>query len=147
VGQFYALRLPPGGSLFRAQFQVASLIGYEVRGHVAQFCVVDVGRGVLESLRENPAYSDITVHSDAIKMALHTGVSRVVGQNRRGFGFNTVFKALTEQWGQLRFRSGEGVITMNGMGLDADQGQERDLPYLSGFQVAVACRTSAPTQP
>jgi len=127
-----------------AEASVPALIGYEVRQSVAQFCVVDVGRGVLDSLRENPSYSHLTLHSEAIRTALHNGVSRVAGDIHRGNGFNSVFKALAEQWGRLRFRSGQGVITMNGMALDADQGQERDLPYLDGFQVAASCRVRPP---
>jgi hypothetical protein len=123
---------------------VPGLIGYEVRGSVAQFCVVDTGRGILESLRDNPAYAHLTVHSEAIKTSLRNGVSRISGDVRRGNGFNAVFKALAEQWGRLRFRSGEGLVTMHGMGLHADQGEERDLPYLKGFQVAVSCQTRPP---
>lgn len=128
-----------------AKAPVAALVGYEIRESAATFCVVDVGRGVLESLRENPRYSHLDVHSEALRAALHDGVSGVVGSHRSGFGFSTVFKSLAAQWGQLRFRSGEGVITMHGMELDADQGQERDLPFLQGFQVAVSCRTKPST--
>ena len=62
--------------------------------------------------------------------------------NGGGFGFHQVFKSLAAQWGQLRFRSGEGCIRMDGTGLDADRGEERDLPYLGGFQVAVCCRAA-----
>ena len=41
-----------------AKTPVPALIGYQVTGSVAQFCVVDVGRGVLQSLRENPIFAE-----------------------------------------------------------------------------------------
>jgi hypothetical protein len=127
-----------------AQSPVPALVGYEVRGDAASFCVVDVGRGILKSLQDNPDYSHLTLHAEAIRIALHDGVSRVTGPFRRGYGFSTVFKSLIAQWGELRFRSGEGLITMHGMKFGADCGEERHFPFLSGFQVSVCCRTKPP---
>jgi hypothetical protein len=127
-----------------AKAPVAALIGYETRGNVATFCVVDVGIGVLDSLRSNPDYGYLSIHSEAIRLALQEGVSSITGEFRRGNGFRSVFKSLAEQYGILHFRSGEGSIEMHGMDLDADKGEERrSLPYLKGFQVAVSCRTRA----
>jgi hypothetical protein len=129
-----------------AKASVPALIGYEVRGHAATFCVVDVGIGVLASLRGNPAYRQLSVHSEAIRTALQDHVSCVVGDFSRGNGFRSVFKSLAAQYGHLRFRSGEGCIHMHGMDLDADKGKEqRSLPHLPGFQVAVSCRTRPPS--
>jgi hypothetical protein len=127
-----------------ADSPVPALAGYQATRNTAQFCVVDVGSGVLHSLRANPAYAHLSLHSDAIRTALHNGVSCVTGDIRRGNGFNSVFKALAEQWGRLRFRSGEGLVAMDGMALDADHGKEQDLPYLNGFQVAISCLARAP---
>ncbi len=125
-----------------ARAPVPALIGYEVRGSAATFCVADVGIGVLKSLGGNPAYSQLSIHSEAIRLALQDDVSSVTGDFRRGNGFRSVFKSLAEQYGLLHFRSGEGCVEMHGMDLDADKGEERrSLPYLDGFQVAVSCRT------
>jgi hypothetical protein len=107
---------------------------------------VDVGRGVLTSLRSNPAYQHLQADKDAIREALHDGVSRY-GPNRGGLGFRQVFKALLDQWGYLRFRSGNGSITMDGSDLDADKGEARYPPSLPGFQVTVCCRTSEALPP
>jgi hypothetical protein len=127
-----------------AKSPVPALLGYEVRGNAATFCVADVGIGVLKSLRNNPAYGGLAVHSEAIRLALQDGVSGVTDGFSRGNGFRSVFKSLAEQFGILHFRSGEGSIEMHGMDLDADKGEERrSLPYLDGFQVAVSCRTRA----
>lgn len=53
-----------------AKAPIAALIGYEVRGSSATFCVADVGIGVLKSLRGNPAFSQLSIHSEAIRLAL-----------------------------------------------------------------------------
>jgi hypothetical protein len=141
-----ALHEMAANAVTHAKAPIPALIGYEVRGHTATFCVVDVGIGVLESLHSNPAYRQLSVHSEAIRTALQDHVSCVVGDFSRGNGFRSVFKSLVEQYGDLRFRSGEGCVRMHGMDLDADKGKElRSLPYLPGFQVAVSCRTRPPS--
>ena len=122
------------------------LIGYSVEQRMAMFSVVDVGIGVLASLRSHPAYANISLHKDAIRAALQEGTSRF-GPNTRGLGFRQIFKALAEQWGHLRFRSGSGCITLNGHGLDEHRGEESFPPDLPGFQVTVCCRTSPPQGP
>jgi anti-sigma regulatory factor (Ser/Thr protein kinase) len=114
------------------------LAGYQVRSGIAQFVVADVGRGVLDSLRENAAYAETKTDAEAVRLALHDGVSRFV--DRGGFGFRPIFKAITEAWGTLRFRSGNGCLTMDGTGLDADQGTRHFPSQLPGFQVSVTCR-------
>ena len=135
-------------ALDHAEAPVPVLVGYRVLAGTALFCVVDVGRGVLASLRSNPAYQRLQRDKDAIQEALHDGVSRY-GPNRGGLGFRQVFKALLAQWGYLRFRSGNGSITMDGDDLDADKGEARYPPSLPGFQVTVCCRTSGspPSEP
>jgi hypothetical protein len=125
---------------------VGILVGYAVEESMAVFSVADVGIGILTSLRSHPAYERIHLHKDAIRAALHDGTSRF-GPNTRGLGFRQIFKALAAQWGYLRFRSGNGCVTLNGQALDADQGEETFPPDLPGFQVTVCCRTVAPSDP
>ena len=100
-------------AVIHAEAPTASLVGYQVLSGVALFSVVDVGIGVLSSLRSHSAYTHLQLHNDAIRAALHDGTSRF-GPNIRGLGFHQVFKALSEQWGFLRFRSGHGCITLTG---------------------------------
>jgi hypothetical protein len=140
-----ALHEMAANAVTHADSPVAALIGYEVRKGRATFCVVDVGIGVLKSLHKNPSYTHITVHSEAIRLALEDGVSSIRGDFTRGNGFRHIFKSLAEQFGTLRLRSGEGSVEMDGMDLDVDKGRERrSLPHLDGFQVAVSCRTRVP---
>lgn len=48
----------------------AILVGYEASPGKSLFCVVDVGIGVLASLRRNPAFSGLKLHNQAIRTAL-----------------------------------------------------------------------------
>lgn len=120
-----------------------ALVGYAVTEGMAIFTVADVGMGVLQSLRAAPKYSHLTEAVDAIQLALQSGVTSRIDE-QGGFGFNSVFKALAEQWGQLRFRSGNGCITMDGTHLEADKSRRHFPPPLPGFQVTVCCRADPP---
>ena len=138
---YAALHAMTENAVIHADAPIGALVGYQAVDGTAQFCVGDVGIGVLASLRTCPEYSSLSLHNDAIKMALRNGTSRF-GRGEGGFGFRQVFKALAEQWGCLRFRSGEGCITMDGTGLDSDAGVESYPPPIPGFQVSVCCRSS-----
>lgn len=130
-------------AILHSQAPVPPLVGYEVASGRAMFVVADVGIGVLASLRANPKYSQLPNDVDAIQLALQTGVT-CRRDEIGGLGFNSVFKALAEQWGELRFRSGNGCITMDGLDLAIDRSRRhRPLP-IPGFQVAVCCRIAAP---
>jgi hypothetical protein len=141
-----ALHEMAANAVTHAKSPLPALAGYEVEDGMALFSVVDAGIGVLESLQGNPAYRHLVRHSDALEAALRDGVSGVVGPQHRGFGFRQVFKSLTAHRGQLRFRSGEGCVQMDGTGLDADRGEVSFPPPLPGFQVTVCCR-AAPFPP
>ena len=121
------------------------LAGYAVQTNVAQFVVADLGRGVLASLQQAEKYKFLNTHSDAIRLALHDGVTcDPVG--RGGNGFRDIFKALAEQWGYLRFCSGEGCLVMDGAGVSPDSGRQYAVPLRPGFQVSVTCFASTPSQ-
>ena len=120
----------------------AILVGYQTLPGKALFCVADVGIGLLASLRRNPAFNGLQRHNEAIRTALQDGAtSRTPEDGSGGFGFRQVFKSLADQWGSLRFRSGEGCVTMEGTDCDADRGGVTHPPALPGFQVSVCCRT------
>jgi anti-sigma regulatory factor (Ser/Thr protein kinase) len=67
------------------------LVGYQADGGMALFCVVDVGRGVLASLRSCRDYSHLTKHDEAISTAIQEGTSRH-GHRQGGLGFREVFR-------------------------------------------------------
>lgn len=124
-----------------ANAPVGVLVGYQVIDGAAVCCVADVGNGVLKSLITHEAYRHVQTHKEAVRLALRKGVSRF-GPGQGGLGFYNVFKALAAMSGTLRFRSGEGCVTMDGTGFDADTGEESYVIFRPGFQVTICCRTS-----
>lgn len=125
---------------------VGVLVGYQVIDGACVCCVADVGDGVLKSLTSHEAYRHVQTHKEAVRLALHSGVTRY-GPGQGGFGFYRVFKALAAMSGTLRFRSGEGCVTMDGTDFDADNGEESYVHFRPGFQVSICCRTSSRPDP
>jgi anti-sigma regulatory factor (Ser/Thr protein kinase) len=124
-----------------ARAKVGVLVGYHVVDGAAVCSVADVGIGVLASLREHEDYRDLETHAAAIRTALQDGTTRY-GTGDGGYGFRNVFKALAAMRGTLRFRSGQGCISMDGTACDADRGEEMYVLDRPGFQVTICCRTS-----
>ena len=114
---------------------------YHALDGFVQFCVADTGIGVYESLRTCPEHARITTDSEAIRRAITDGVSRF-GRGNGGWGFRQVFKAVASQWGFLRFRSGEGCVSIDGKDCDSDKGTQLFLSPLRGFHVTISCLTT-----
>lgn len=132
-------------AILHSQSATPPILGYSVSAGVALFSVVDIGIGIRASLQSNPRYAELPNDIDAIQLALQTGVtSDVTGSG--GYGFHSVFKSLAEQWGELRFRSGNGCIAMDGTGVDADDCRRTYPPALRGFQVSICCRLQPPAE-
>jgi anti-sigma regulatory factor (Ser/Thr protein kinase) len=129
-----------------ANAPVGVLVGYHVLDGAAVCCVADVGIGVLASLTSHEAYRHVQSHKEAVRLALRRGVTRY-GPGQGGLGFYNVFKALAAMSGTLRFRSGEGCVSMDGTDVDADKGEESYVIFRPGFQVTICCRTSGRTDP
>lgn len=127
-------------AVLHANAPVGVLVGYQVIDGAAVSCVADVGIGVLASLTSHEAYRDVQTHKAAVRLALRRGVSRF-GPGQGGTGFYNVFKALAAMSGTLRFRSGEGCVTMDGTDFDDDKGEESYVVFRPGFQVTICCRT------
>lgn len=117
---------------------IQPVAGYQAVSGTALFTIADVGIGVRRSLATNPRYAQLGDDTDAVMLAMRTGVtSRSEGG---GFGFDSVFKALTEMWGTIRLRSGNGCVSLDGTGLDADQCVKSRPLAIPGFQVSICCR-------
>lgn len=129
-----------------ANAPVGVLVGYQVINCAAVCCVADVGDGMLKSLTSNIAYRHVQSHKEAIRLALQRGVSRY-GPGQGGLGFYHVFKALAAMSGTLRFRSGEGCVTMDGTEFEADKGEECYVLFRPGFQVTICCRVAPHADP
>lgn len=132
-------------AILHSQSTMPPIMGYAVKEGEVLFSVADLGIGVRASLGKNPRYADLPNDIDAIQLAIQTGVtSDVTGSG--GYGFHSVFKSLAEQWGELRLRSGNGCIAMDGTGVDADDCRRSYPPALKGFQVSVCCRMTPPSE-
>lgn len=129
-----------------ANAPVGVLVGYHVIDGAAVCCVADVGIGVLASLTSHEAYRHVQSHKEAVRLALRSGVTRY-GPGQGGLGFYHVFKALAAMSGTLRFRSGEGCVTMDGTDFDADKGEEIYVLFRPGFQVTICCRACGRADP
>lgn len=128
-------------AVVHSRSRVGPLVGYQIVDGAVVCGVADAGVGILASLRENDAYRNLRTHSEAIRTAIQDGATRY-GSGNGGFGFRGVFKALMEMYGTLRFRSGEGCLTMDGTDFDSDRGEECFVLDLPGFQVTICCRLS-----
>ena len=136
-------------SVLHAQADSPTLVGYRVLDGFAQFCVADPGSVCSGACGVAPDFAYLPYDHEAIREALRDGVSRYGYRTRRHGLPANLQGALAAQWGQLRFRSGQGCITMDGTDLDADHFDENFVAQLPGFQVTVSCRTDvlAPSAP
>jgi hypothetical protein len=113
------------------------IIGYSVAQGAMTFAVADLGRGVLASLRTNPAWATLTSSREALVRAIRDRASRRTNVPKGG-GFDQVHRALADRNGVLRFRSGDAALTLDGRGQDR-QVTSSDSPGLAGFQLSVTC--------
>lgn len=113
------------------------VIGYSVVQGAMTFAVADLGRGVLASLRTNPAWAMLTTSREALVRAIRDRASRRTSIPKGG-GFDQVHRALADRNGVLRFRSGDAALVLDGRGQDR-QVTASDSPSLAGFQLSVTC--------
>lgn len=116
------------------------VVGYEVRPGHMQFVVVDVGQGVLASLRRNPAWQHLEASAEALRATIcEDATSRA--WLTKGTGFRQVFRAIADYHGVLRFRTGDAVLLLDGRG-EARRAIQRASPDLDGLQLSVSCAFS-----
>lgn len=116
-----------------------ALLCYHAQPGRFEFTVSDQGCGILATLRRNVDLADLPDDGAALHAALQDGVSRFGTNTGRGHGYRPLFTGLVNRRAALRFRSGSGGLTMDGIthGLPAAQlGQK---PRMTGFFVSVCC--------
>jgi len=111
------------------------LVAYAVTEADLCFAVADLGRGVVASLRENPANHGITTDADALRAAITSGASRRSGA--AGTGFSDLIRALADLEGQLSFRSGASRLMLDGRGNASRVATLSNSPPMPGFQLSV----------
>lgn len=115
------------------------VVAYAVTSTSFEFVVADRGVGVLNSLRQNPLYSEVGDAGEALQLAITDGVSRFP-EGGRGRGFRQLFRALVGHAAELRFRSGDHALMLR-PGADANSAVSAlsQVPTLSGLTISVFC--------
>lgn len=117
------------------------VVGYRVTHGEFEFVIADSGIGALASLQENPTYADLRDHGRALELALTDGISKFSADTGHGVGFRDLFIGLANLNGELRFRSGDHALTIDGRGpslLSRRLTQKAD--QLKGFVASIVCR-------
>lgn len=117
------------------------IITYLAEPGAFEFVVADRGVGILRSLGRCTAYATLPDEGRALEAALTDGVSRHGPNNRRGHGFRPIFTGLVNLHGELRFRSGDHAITMDGTSPDLTTARIAQKAPIDGFFACVRCQT------
>lgn len=108
-----------------------------------EFVIADDGIGVLDSLTKNPEHAMLSDHGAALQAMVEAGVSRFARNTGHGNGFRPIFEKLADMTGELRFRSGDYVLTLDGRFGDRIARQTNQKARMRGFLAAVSCKIAA----
>jgi hypothetical protein len=117
------------------------IIAYRAEPGAFEIVAADRGIGILESLQQCGAYREISDEGMALKAALSEGVSRYGPSSNRGYGFRPIFTGLLNLDGELRFRSGDHAIEMDGTSPALASARIAQKAPLNGFFASVRCQT------
>lgn len=107
-----------------------------------EFVVADAGIGALSSLIKNPEQAHLQDESAALAAMVETGISRFKRGSGHGNGFRPIFERLADMTGELRFRSGDYALSLDGRFGNRIGRQLAQKPRIAGFFAAVTCRVS-----
>jgi hypothetical protein len=133
----------PDHSLSTPGTMAPSLIGYWIIPKEVHFSVADLGRGLLNSLLENPAWAHLRASREAIMATLTQGATRRTDQTS-GSGFKTALKGFVDHNGIMFVRSGEVTAKIFATGTGR-QLSVRPCSSLLGVQVSASCRLNGRT--
>jgi hypothetical protein len=128
----------PDHSLSTPGTMAPSLIGYWIIPNEVHFSVADLGRGLLNSLLENPAWAHLRASREAIVAILTQGATRRTDHTSGG-GFKIALKGFVDRNGIMFVRSGEATAKIFGTPTGR-QLSVRPCSSLLGFQVSASCR-------
>lgn len=102
------------------------ILAYLVTESHLDFVVLDRGIGVLQSLRQADEHRWLTDHGTALRLAAQNGTSRYGSASGCGWGFNDLFVGLANRSADIRLRSGDHLLQIEGRtGLPASQLRQR----------------------
>lgn len=129
-----------GNIVDHSQEVATAVVAFLGRPGSFEFVVADSGIGVLSSLRQSPDYRHLEDEGQALAAMVEPGVSRHDVKLGHGNGFRPIFERLADMHGQLRFRSGDHAMTLDGRFGDRVARQISQRPRLRGFLTAISCR-------
>lgn len=115
----------------------SAVVCYEVGATHFSFAVADIGRGVRQSLAENPAHATAD-DAVALQLAVLRGASRRGSDH--GEGFAQLLNEVADMEGVWEFRSGGARLTVDGRGSGARTHTTANSPTLPGLQLSVIAR-------
>jgi anti-sigma regulatory factor (Ser/Thr protein kinase) len=116
------------------------VVGYRATENEFEFVIADSGVGTLAALGRNPKYAVLADAGLALELALTDGVSSFGNDSGRGYGFHDLFVGLANLSGELRFRSGDHALTINGTGPTLLTRALFQKTQLQGFVASIVCR-------
>lgn len=120
------------------------MAGYHVQDKRAAFAVIDIGRGILATLKESPRWSHLITAGAALRAVVTQGASSRKDQGE-GEGFKQLFGSLVDHNVIIRLRTDDSSLTVAD-GLTDREGGEMMSPFLAGVQVSVVCAVGAPAK-
>jgi hypothetical protein len=116
------------------------VVGFRGTADEFEFAVADSGIGILRGLRQSPDYQSLNDAGTAIRLALTDGYSRFRHEDPgRGFGFHGLFVGLANLNGELRFRSDDHAVTIDGSSPNLVSARMSQKVDLQGFVASVTC--------
>ena len=119
------------------------ILAYRAELGAFEFVVADRGIGILRSLRRCATYAALSDEGKALEAALTDGVSRHGPDSNHGHGFRPIFTGLANLHGELRFRSGDHAIAMDGTSPTLATSQITQKAPIDGFFASVRCHANA----
>jgi hypothetical protein len=113
---------------------------FAARPGMFEFVVADSGIGVLRSVTKNPEHARLQDEGAALTAIVESSVSRFERGTGHGNGFRPIFERLADMTGELRFRSGDYALSLDGRFGDRIGRQLSQKPRLYGFFAAVVCQ-------
>ena len=117
----------------------SGILAYRAEPGAFEFVVADRGIGLLRSLRRCATYAAVPDEGRALEAALTDGVTRHGPDSSHGHGFRPIFTGLMGLRGELRFRSGDHAITMNGTRPTVATSKIAQKGPIDGFFGSVRC--------
>jgi len=120
------------------------VIGFHVTNLQMNYFAIDLGRGVLASLRGNPKWDHLSDEGDALVKAVNYGATSSTLHDQ-GDGFRTAFQAFLDREGVFVMNSGSATARITGNLAK----RETDISYVAkskGFRLAAFCNLSGPAQ-